>query len=79
MFGLFSTSCMDRFMLALVMRNGTLVANYFSVENFDVTIKFLQINGPAAQFFRPRLEDTCWIPIHDIITKVDPSSFGSSG
>ena len=25
MFGLFSTSCMDRFMLALVMRNGTLV------------------------------------------------------
>ena len=54
------------------------VANCFSVENFDVTIKFLQINGPATQFFRPSLEDTCWIPIHDIITKVDPSSFGSS-
>ena len=54
------------------------VANCFSVENVDVTIKFLQINGPATQFFRPSLEDTCWIPIHDIITKVDPSSFGSS-
>ena len=55
------------------------VPNYISVENYDVNIKFLQSNGPAAQFFRHSLEDTCWIPIHDLITKVDPSSYGSTG
>ena len=44
-------------------------------------IKFFQLNGPAAKFFMPSLEDTCWIPIHntDIITKVDPPSYGSTG
>ena len=54
------------------------VANYISVENYNVNIKFLQPNGPAAQFFRPTLEDTSLIPIH-IITKVDPPSYGSTG
>ena len=39
------------------------VGNYISVENYAVNIKFLQPNGPVAQFFRPSLEDTCWIPI----------------
>ena len=55
------------------------VANYISVENYDLNIKFLQPNGPATQFFRPSLEGTCWIPIHDIITKEDPPSYGSTG
>ena len=54
------------------------VANHISVENFGVNIKFLQPNGPAAQFFRPSLEDICWIPIRDI-TKVDPPSYRSIG
>ena len=54
------------------------VANYISVENYDVNIKFLQPNGPAAKFFRPSLEGTCWIPT-PIITKVDPPSYGSTG
>ena len=54
------------------------VTNYISVENYVVNIKFLEPNGPAAQFFRTSLEDTCWIPIHDI-TKVDPPSHGSTG
>ena len=49
------------------------VANYISVENYDMSIKFIQPNGPAVQFFRSSLEDTCWIPIHNIITKVDPT------
>ena len=44
-----------------------------------MNIKFLQPNGPAAQFFRPILEDTCWIPIYDIITEVDPPSYGRTG
>ena len=45
------------------------VANYISVENYDVNIKLFQPNGPAAQFFKHILEGTCWIPIHDITTK----------
>ena len=53
--------------------------NYNSIENYDVNIEFLQPNSPAAQFFRPSLEDTCWIPINYIITKMDPPSLGSTG
>ena len=48
------------------------VANYISLENYNVNIKFLHPNGPVGQFFRPSLMNYCWIPIHDIITKVDP-------
>ena len=55
------------------------VANYVSVENCVVNIKFLHPSDPAAQFFRPSLEDTCSIPIHDIITKLDPPSSRSTG
>ena len=54
------------------------VANYILVEHYDVNIKFLQPNGLAAQFFRHSLEGTCGIPIHDIITKVDSPSYGST-
>ena len=46
--------------------------NYVPVENCVVDIKFHHSNGPAAQFFRPSCVDSCWIPIYDIITKVDP-------
>ena len=52
------------------------VANYVSVENCDVNIKFFHPNSPASQLFRPSLEGTCWIPIHDIITKLDTPSSG---
>ena len=55
------------------------IADYVPVESCDVNIKFFHPNGPAAQFFRPSCEDTCWIPIHDIITKVDLPSSGSTG
>ena len=55
------------------------VVNYLLVENCDKNIKFLHTNGPDAQFFQPSLEDTCRIPIYDIITKVDLPSFGSFG
>ena len=56
-----------------------LLQNYVSVENCDANIKFFHPYGPAAQFFWPSREDTCWIPIHNAITKVDPPSFGSTG
>ena len=55
------------------------VVNCISVENYDVNIKFLQPNGPAVQFLRPSLEETCWISIHDIITKLDLPSYGKTG
>ena len=74
LFCLLSTSCLDRFMLVLMMWYFA-IANYISVENYDMNIKFIQTNGPVAQFFRPGLRGTCWIPIHDIITKVDPPSY----
>ena len=79
LFYLSSTSLLGYFMLVLVMTSDTLVLQtlqtlqkFISVESDDMNIKFLQPNRPAAQFFRPSLEDICWIPIHDIITKVDP-------
>ena len=51
------------------------VGNCFSKNCDLVNIKVLHQNGPAAQFFRPSFQDTCWIPIDDIIAKVDaPSS-----
>ena len=55
------------------------LANYVLVENCDVNIESLHPNGPAAQFFRPSHEDTCWISIYDIITKVDSTSSGTTG
>ena len=55
------------------------VPKYVFVENCDVNIKCLNQNGPAAQFFKPSLECTFLIPIHDIITEVDPPSSGSTG
>ena len=55
------------------------VSNYLSVENYNMNIKLLHPNGPAAHLFRTSLEDICWIPTHDIITKVDPPSSGSTG
>ena len=54
------------------------VAKYISAENYDVDINFFQPNGSVAQLCRSGLENTCWMPIHDIITKADPPSYGST-
>ena len=79
LFCLLSTSCLDHFMLVLMLMSGTLVLNHISVKNCDVNIKFFHQNGPSAQFFRPSLEEACWISIHNIIAKVDPPLCGSTG
>ena len=55
------------------------VATYVSAENGDVNVRFLHPKGPSVQFSWPNREDTCWVPIHDIITKVEPLSCGSTG
>ena len=55
------------------------VPSYISVENYDANIKFLQPKSPTAPFFRPSLEDTCWIPKHGINIKVDPPSYRITG
>ena len=55
------------------------VAHYVSVENCDVNIKLFHPNGPASsQFFRLSCDDNCGIPLHDITTKKDPPSSGST-
>ena len=38
------------------MSDTFLLQNYVLVENCDVNIKFIHLNGPAAQFFRPNCE-----------------------
>ena len=57
------------------------IANYVSVEHSDVNVKFLHPKGPASQFFWPKRDDTCWIPMENIIKTVDPPppSSGSTG
>ena len=52
------------------------VANYVSVENVDVNVRFLDPKGPSVQFSWP---NRFLVPIHDIITKVEPPSCGSTG
>jgi len=54
------------------------VANYVSVEHSDVNVKFLHPKGPASQLFWPNMDDICWIPIEDIIAKVDPPTSSST-
>ena len=76
MFCLLSTSCLHQCMLVLMIMTGTFMLQTISVENYDVNIKFLHLDGSAGQFIRPSLEETCWIPIHDII--VNPSLYGST-
>ena len=63
----------------MMMSSTLLLKNFVLVENCDANIIFVHPNGPAAQFFRPYGEDPCWILVHNIITKVDPPSFGSTG
>ena len=70
------TSCLDRFMLVLLMISGALVLCF--VRKLIPSPKWFHPNGLAAQFIWPSLEDTCWTPIHDIITKVDPPLSGST-
>ena len=51
------------------------IVNYVCYENDDVNVKFMHPNGPSTQFFWPNRDDTCWIPLHDIICKATISQF----
>ena len=55
------------------------IVNYVCYENDDVNVKFMYPNGPSTQFFWPNRDDTCWIPLHDMICKVEPPSASSTG
>jgi len=55
------------------------MVNYVSFEHLDVNVKFLYPNGPAFKFFCPHRDDTCWIPVNDMICQVEPPSSGSTG
>ena len=48
------------------------IANFVSMENQDLNIKFLHPKGPAVQFFWPSRDEICWIPISNVICKVQP-------
>ena len=37
------------------------------------------LSRSCCPMFRPRREETWWMPIHDIITNIDPPSTGSTG
>ena len=54
------------------------IVNFVSLEHHDVNVKFLHPKGPAKSFFWPEREDICWVPLNEIICKVDPPSAGSS-
>ena len=41
-----------------------------SSEEQDVLVNFLHPPGPARNFLWPKRPDTCWIPVTDVITKL---------
>ena len=47
-------------------------ANFVSMDNQDLNIKFLHPKGLAVQFFWPSKDDIWWIPISNVICKVQP-------
>ena len=48
------------------------IASFASMENQDLNIKFLHPKGPAVLFFWPSRDEICWIPISNVICKVQP-------
>ena len=46
------------------------IANYVSIENNDVNVKFMYPKGPASKFFWPSKDDVCWIPAENLICEV---------
>ena len=55
------------------------VVNYISHEHLDVKFKFMHPIGPSKQFFWPNRDDICWVPLQDIVCKVDAPASGSTG
>lgn len=45
----------------------------------DIQVKFLHPHGPAKSFFWPSREDICWIPMCNIMSRVNPPVTKGSG
>ena len=43
------------------------VANFVSIENKDVNVKFMHSKGQSTNFFKPNKDDMCWVPISNIL------------
>ena len=48
------------------------IANYVSIENNHVKVKFMNPKGPASKFFWPSRDDVCWVPAENLICEVNP-------
>ena len=48
------------------------VANFVSIENKDVNVKFMHPKRPPMNFFWPTKDDTCWVSISNILCCVNP-------
>ena len=55
------------------------VANFVSIENKDVNVKFMHPKGPALNFFWPTKDDTCWVPISNVLCRVNPPKISLTG
>ena len=55
------------------------IANFVSMENQDLNIKFLHPKGFTVQFFWPSRDEICWIPISNVICKVQPAESCTNG
>ena len=55
------------------------IANFILMENQDLSIKSLHPKGPAVQFFWPRRNGISWIPISNVICKVQPPESSTTG
>ena len=54
------------------------IANFALIKNQDLNIKFMHPKGPAVQFFWPSRNDICWIPISNVICKVQTPEFSTT-
>ena len=55
------------------------IANFVSIKYQDLNIKFLHPKGSAVQLFWSSWDDICWIPISNVICKVQPPESSSTG
>ena len=54
------------------------VANFVSIENKDVNVKFMH-QKTINNFFWPNKDDTCWITISNILGRVNPPKTSLTG
>ena len=54
-------------------------ANYVSIENNDVNVRFMQPKGRASKLFWPSRDDVCCVPAENPIREVNPPEASTTG